>query len=105
MPLYEYIDPATGQRTERVLPVARRDEFPGRVTVPRRLNVLTKAGKSEGEWQADEVLRGFHKLEQSDPHANDKMREGLGMSPDKIKDVWAQPDTHYVERPGELVQA
>lgn len=105
MPLYEYIDPVTGFRTERVLPVARRDEFPGRVTIPRRLVVLTKGGKSEADWQAEEVLRGFHKLEQKDPQANEKMRESLGMTPNQIKDVWAQPDEPYVERPGELVTA
>lgn len=101
MPTYQYLE--NGRIVERTLPVAQRDEFPGRITVPTRVRVLTNGGKTEAEWQAEEVLRGFYRLEQKDPNANDKMREGLGMTPAQIRDVWAQPDEYRPQRPGEIL--
>ena len=100
MPCYQYNE--NGVIVERVLPVAERDAFPGRVTVPRRVMVLA-GGRSEAEWQAGEVLRGFRREEQKNPRLNDVVRNALGMTPAQVKDTWAQPDSGYVERPGELV--
>lgn len=103
MPLYEYNE--GGRLVTRHASVAERDRWPGRVTVPRRVSVLAGSGRSEGQWQAEEVLRGFRREEQKDPRLNDTMRRGLGMTPDQIKDVWAQPDSDYAEAPAEVREA
>lgn len=100
MPVYEYIE--GGRRIVRRLPVEERDAFPGRVVV-QPVRVLTQGQVTEAEWQAREVLNGFRREEQKNPRLNDTVRAALGMSPDKVKDTWAEPDAPYVERPGELV--
>lgn len=101
MPLYEYLEPG-GRVVTRRLAVADRDLYPGRIVVPRTVRVL-KPGRSEAEWQAEEVLRGFYREEQKNPRLNDVVRSALGMGPDRVKDVWAEPDAPYAERPGEVV--
>lgn len=83
MPLYEYIE--HGRRVTRVLPVARRDEFPGRVTVPSRINVCPTGGPTQG----DEVLRGFRRAEET--LGTEKVRQcakSLGLTRDQVKKVW-----------------
>lgn len=89
MPNYEYIDPESGRRVIRRLPVAARDSFPGRVTVPSRLSVCPKGEPA----QADEVLRGFSKCE--DRYGTEKVRlcaKAVGLTREQVKQVWNAPD-------------
>lgn len=95
MPVYEYIE--GGRVVARRLPVEERDRFPGRIVVPRTVRVLTGTGRTEAEWQASEVLRGFYREEQKNPRLNDTVRAALGMNADGVKDTWAQPDAEYPE--------
>ena len=93
MPCYEYLE--SGRVVERVLPVERRDEFPGRVTVPRRVSVCPRGKPSQGA----EVLRGFYR-EESKPGAAAGLHRAtasLGLSPSQVRDVW---DDGYKVRPG-----
>jgi hypothetical protein len=87
MPVYEYIE--NGKRVLRKLPVAARDNFPGRVTVPSRVNVCPRGEPTQG----DEVLRGFSRCE--DRYGTEQVRQtakALGLSRDQVKKVWAKDD-------------
>ena len=84
MPNYEFIE--DGRRVIRRLPVALRDSFPGRVTVPSRVLVCPRGAPTQGE----DVLRGFSECEQK--YGTEKVRqtaEALGLSRDQVKKVWA----------------
>lgn len=85
MPVYEYIE--HGRRVLRALPVARRDEFPGRVVVPSRVLVCPRGAPKQG----DEVLRGFRKAEET--FGTEKVRltaKAIGLTRDQVKKVWAE---------------
>ena len=87
MPNYEYIDPESGRRVIRRLPVAERDNFPGRVTVPARVMVCPRGEPKQG----DEVLRGFSRSE--DRFGTEKVRQcasALGLTRDQVKQVWRE---------------
>ncbi len=86
MPSYEYIE--GDRRIIRILPVADRDKFPGRVTVPSRINVCPRGPSTQG----DEVLRGFYRAEQT--YGNSRVRlaeKALGLDHHKVKSVWKHP--------------
>jgi hypothetical protein len=83
MPLYEYIE--NGKQVIRRLPVARRDDFPGRVVVPSRIAVCPQGEPSQGA----QVLRGFARCE--DTYGTEKVRQcakGIGLTRDQVKQVW-----------------
>lgn len=85
MPNYEYIDPDSGRRVIRRLPVAERDSFPGRVTVPSRVTVPRPEPT-----QGDEVLRGFARCEEKDgTESVRQIARGLGTTRDAIKKAWS----------------
>lgn len=86
MPSYEYIE--GGRTVIRVLPVAERDRFPGRVTVPSRIAVCPRGEQSHGE----AVLRGFSRCEET--FGTEKVRQcarALGLTRDQVKKVWSEP--------------
>lgn len=85
MPIYEYIE--HGRRVTRVVPVARRDDWPGRVTVPSRVLVCARGEPTQG----DEVLRGWRKAEED--YGTEKVRltaKAIGLSRDQVKKVWME---------------
>jgi hypothetical protein len=85
MPLYEYME--GGRRVVRRLPVAQRDSFHGRVTVPSRVLVCPRGEPTQG----DEVLRGFSRAEET--LGTEKVRltaKALGLTRDQVKAVWAE---------------
>jgi hypothetical protein len=85
MPVYEYIE--DGRRVLRKLPVAQRDDFPGRVTVPSRVLVCPRGKESQGT----EVLRGFAQCE--DRYGTEKVRQtaqAIGLTRDQVKQVWKE---------------
>lgn len=94
MPTYEYRE-QSGQIVTRVLPVERRDEFPGRITVPRRVMVCPRGRPSQGA----EVLRGFYREESKPGHGAslDRALKASGFSADHVKRVWSDD---YKVRPG-----
>jgi hypothetical protein len=95
MPTYQYKEPATGEIVERFLPVEDRDRYPGRLTVPRRVNVCPRGKPSQGA----EVLRGFAR-EESKPGGSAALHRTVaaaGLTPSRIKEVWADD---YKTRPG-----
>lgn len=83
MPVYEYQE---GNRTVlRRVPVADRDKFPGRVTVPSRINVCPQGEPTAGS----QVLRGFAKCEES--FGTEKVRQcanAVGLTRDQVKTLW-----------------
>jgi hypothetical protein len=84
MPVYQYLE---GERlVERVLPVARRDDFPGRLAVPRRVLVCPRGRISQGE----QVLRGFYEVEQRDPSMHRQLKANLGLSAAQIREAWSR---------------
>lgn len=86
MPVYEYRE--NGKQVLRRLPVAERDNYPGRVTVPSRLNVCPRGEPTQG----DEVLRGFRRAEESfGTDAVKRTAAAIGLSRDQVKKVWAEP--------------
>lgn len=87
MPLYEYLE-ASGRIVERVLPVQERNRFPGRLTVPRRVNVCPRGAPTV----AESALRGFYGVEQTGG-LDEIRRECEGLEPDQIKSIWEQPET------------
>lgn len=83
MPCYEYIE--GGETVVRVLPVAERDRFPGRVTVPSRISFLLASEPKQG----DQVLRGWYRCEESS--GTEKVRQAaksLGLTREGVKKVW-----------------
>lgn len=103
MPNYEFIDPESGRRVIRRLPVAERDSFPGRVTVPSRINVCPKGEPETGS----QLLDGWKACEQSmGTEGVRKMARGLGLSREQVKQACLAPDS-VMERPvaGEVVAA
>jgi hypothetical protein len=87
MPAYEYIE--RGRTVIRVLPVADRDKFPGRVVIPRRVMVCPRGEPS----QADQVIKGFYACEQKYGTARVRLTEkALGMNASNVKAVWNRPD-------------
>ena len=87
MPSYEYIE--GGRSVVRVLPVAERDRFPGRVTVPSRVMVCPRGEPSQGS----QVLRGFERAESTS--GTEKVRlcaKAIGLTRDQVKKVWAAND-------------
>jgi hypothetical protein len=87
MPLYEYRE---GDRiVERVLPVAARDSFPGRITIPRRVSVCHRGEPSQGE----SVLAGWKDCEEKDgTEAVRQTAASLGLSREQVKQAWLAPD-------------
>jgi hypothetical protein len=85
MPVYQYIE--RGHIVERVLPVNRRDEFPGRIPVPARVLVCPSGVAPI----ADRVQAGFYAVEQKPGGLDELRRECDGMSVDQIKETWAEP--------------
>jgi len=87
MPLYEYLE---GDRiVERVLPVARRDAYPGRIKVPRRVSVCHRGEPSQGE----AVLNGWKDCEERDgTEAVRQTAASLGLSREQVKQAWLAPD-------------
>lgn len=85
MPLYEYIE--HGKRVTRIVPVSQRDKFPGRVTVPSRINVCPNGDPKQG----DQVLRGFRRAEET--YGTEKVRlcaKAIGLTRDQVKKVWRE---------------
>lgn len=60
MPIYEYLDQVSGRIVERFVPVAERDNWPGRLTAPRRVAVCPRGRPS----QEAEAMAGLYKVEQ-----------------------------------------
>lgn len=87
MPCYEYLE--NGRVVDRVLPVARRDDFPGRITVPRRLHVCPRGAPTA----ENELMTGWKDCEESmGTEGVRKMAKGLGLTREQVKQVLAQPD-------------
>jgi hypothetical protein len=85
VPAYEYIE--GGKTVVRVVPVADRDKYPGRVQVPRRVMVCPRGEPSQG----DEVIRGFYQCEQRYGTAKVRLTEkALGMNASQVKKTWAE---------------
>lgn len=85
MPAYEYIE--DGRTVVRVLPVADRDKFPGRITVPSRIAVCPRGEPAQGE----QVLRGWYECEEKDGTAAvRKTEKALGLTAGQIKKVWQE---------------
>ena len=67
MPIYEYFNPANGERVEARRSVDARDTppLPGflRLAVPTRLGYVARAATLEGPSMRDGVLAGYHRLE------------------------------------------
>lgn len=101
MPNYEFIDPESGRRVIRRLPVAQRDSFPGRVTVPSRIHVCPKGEPEQGS----QLLQGWKECEESmGTNGVRDMARGLGLTREQVKQACLAPDS-AMERPlaGELV--
>jgi hypothetical protein len=84
MPVYEYIE--NGKQVLRKLAVAERDNYPGRVVVPSRVNVCPRGEPTQGS----EVLQGFSRCEER--YGTEQVRQtakALGLSRDQVKKVWA----------------
>ena len=99
MPNYEYIE--NGKRVIRRLPVAERDSFPGRVTVPSRIHVCPKGEPEHGS----QLMDGWKSCEESmGSEGVRKMARSLGLTRDQVKQACLAPDS-VMERPvaGELV--
>ncbi len=87
MPLYEYVE--NGRIVERVLPVAARDSYPGRITIPRQVSVCHKGEPSH----AEVTLQGWKDCEEKDgTEAVRQTAASLGLTRDQVKAVWAAPD-------------
>jgi hypothetical protein len=83
MPAYEYQQ--GGKTIVRVLPVERRDDFPGRVVIPSTLHVCPRGEPTQG----DQVLRGFYRCEEKNGTAAVRNTEkALGLTAGKVKDLW-----------------
>jgi len=86
MPIYEYRE--GGKMVLRQLPVARRDDFPNRVTVPSRVEVCPRGQPTQG----DQVLRGFYRCEEKSGTASvRRIEKELGMTASQVKKVWNEP--------------
>ena len=101
MPLYEYIE--NGKQVIRRLPVARRDDFPGRVRVPSRVNVCPRGEPEHGS----QLMQGWKECEESmGTEGVRSMARGLGLTREQVKQACAAPDS-VMERPvaGEVIAA
>lgn len=86
MPVYEYLE--NGKVVLRRVPVADRDMYPGRVTIPSRLTVCPRGESTQGE----SVLRGFYQCEQKMGTAKVRANErAMGLDHHKIKSLWKHP--------------
>lgn len=86
MPVYEYRE--GGRVVVRALPVAERDTFPNRITVPSRVHVVAGAPDPGAD-----TLRGFHRCEER--YGTESVRQcakALGLTRDQVKKVWQRPD-------------
>ncbi len=67
MPIYEYFNPANGERVEARRSVAERDLPPSpgfaRMAVPTRLGYVARAAGLEAPSMRAGVLAGYHRLE------------------------------------------
>lgn len=87
MPAYDYLE--GGRRVTRVLPVAERDSFPNRITVPDRIMVCPRGEPT----QSDAVLAGYKACEEKDgTEAIRRDCAALGLTRDQVKKAWAAPD-------------
>lgn len=86
MPVYEYIEVATGETVEFCVPIKRRDKVKGhkRITVPRRLNVVVGALDPQSADKA--VPKAFRQVEETVP--SDRIERETGYSVEHIKRVW-----------------
>ena len=86
MPVYEYVKVSTGAVIEFVVPVADRDQVPGhkRITVPRRINVVSGAPDPTLPGQA--VPRALKELEGTINHR--EIARQSGFSTEQMKQVW-----------------
>lgn len=83
MPAYEYSE--NGRTVVRVLPVADRDKFPGRVAIPSRISVCPRGAPTQGE----DVLRGFYRCEERNgTDAVRRTEKALGLTSSQVKDLW-----------------
>ena len=82
MPTYEYIE--NGQKIVRVLPVSRRDEFPGRVSVPSRIAVCPRGAPS----QEHAVMNGLRTVEQQ--MGTTAFRKAFPFSVEHTRKVWGK---------------
>lgn len=86
MPVYEYRH--RGKVILRRVPVAERDRYPGRVTIPSRLTVCPRGEPTQGE----QVLRGFYEEElKTGSKAVRQTERALGLNHHKVKSLWKHP--------------
>jgi hypothetical protein len=85
MPLYEFRE--RGGVVLRVLPVARRDDFPNRISVPSRLSVCPRGEPT----QEDGLLKGWREIEEQDGSGARRLEKSLGLTADKVKDAMLAP--------------
>ncbi len=93
MPIYEYLE--NGRQVLRKLPVADRDKFPGRVTVPSRINVCPRGEPAQGS----QLLDGWKAVEEQNGTGYARqMAKGLGLSREQVKQACLAPEG-AMERP------
>lgn len=93
MPVYEYRE---GDRiVERVLPIDRRDAFPNRLTVPRRINVCPRGEPEHGS----QLLQGWKECEEDGgTDSTRQLARQMGLTREQVKQACLAPD-RVMERP------
>lgn len=86
MPLYEFRNKELGLSVDVVIPVDKLcDQIVlERVRVPERI----ATGLNREPTQAERVIKGYHKLEETGALKNSRY------TPEQVKQAWAQPDTN-----------
>jgi hypothetical protein len=87
MPSYEYTDIATGERCELIVPIAQRDQVPGkrRIAVPPRLNTVGFAEDIHS--QAYGIRQGLKDMEGR--YGRARIQQDTGMSINQLARTWA----------------
>ena len=86
MPSYDYIDEKTGERVEKIVPIAERDNVPGhkRVPVPPRVNMVGVAEDIHSQEYG--VRQGLKDMETR--YGRDRIRRETGMSLRQLEQAW-----------------